>query len=167
MPDKALLPSLLALSDVMATGWHAAVTAGVKPGGTAVVVGDGAVGLCGVLAAAQLGAERVIAMSRHEPRRDIARQFGATHIVAERGKEGAARIAEITDGIGADAVLECVGTDQSDQDGLRRGPPRRDGRLRRRTPRRGAARAQDVPAEHRPRRRHGAGSASTSPSCSS
>ena len=113
IPDQALIPSLLALSDVMATGWHAAVAAGVKPGGTAVVVGDGAVGLCGVLAAAQMGAERVIAMSRHEPRQDIARLFGATHIVAERDKEGAARIAEITDGIGADAVLECVGTDQS------------------------------------------------------
>ena len=113
LPDQALIPSLLALSDVMATGWHAAVAAGVKPGGTAVVVGDGAVGLCGVLAAAQMGAERVIAMSRHEPRQAIARQFGATHIVAERGKEGAARIAEITDGIGADAVLECVGTDQA------------------------------------------------------
>jgi threonine dehydrogenase-like Zn-dependent dehydrogenase len=113
VPDKSLVPSLLTLSDVMATGWHAAVASGVKPGGTAVVVGDGAVGLCGVLAAAHLGAERVIAMSRHESRQEIARQFGATHVVAERGEEGAARIAEITDGIGADAVLECVGTDQA------------------------------------------------------
>ncbi len=113
IPDDAMLPSLLALSDVMATGWHAAVAAGVRRGGTAVVVGDGAVGLCGVLAAAQMGAERVIAMSRHESRQEIARQFGATDIVAERGKEGAARIADLTDGIGADAVLECVGTDDA------------------------------------------------------
>ena len=113
MPDDALIPSLLTLSDVMATGWHAAVAAGVRPGGTAVVVGDGAVGLCGVLAAAQLGAERVIAMSRHEPRQELARRFGATDIVAERGKEGAERVAELTGGVGADAVLECVGTDQA------------------------------------------------------
>lgn len=113
MPDEALIPSLLTLSDVLPTGWHAAVAAGVKPGGTAVVIGDGAVGLCGVLAAAQLGAERVVAMSRHEPRQALARAFGATDIVAERGKEGGARIAELTQGIGADAVLECVGTDES------------------------------------------------------
>ena len=113
MPDASLIPSLLTLSDVMATGWHAAVAAGVKPGGTAVVIGDGAVGLCGVLAASQLGAERVIAMSRHEPRQEIARAFGATDIVAERGKEGGSCIAELTKGIGADAVLECVGTDEA------------------------------------------------------
>ncbi|MDR7254366.1 threonine dehydrogenase-like Zn-dependent dehydrogenase [Nocardioides sp. BE266] len=113
MPDEALLPSLLTLSDVLPTGWHAAVSAGVRPGGTAVVIGDGAVGLCGVLAAAQLGAERVVAMSRHEPRQEIARAFGATDIVAERGKEGSARIAELTNGVGADSVLECVGTDES------------------------------------------------------
>jgi threonine dehydrogenase-like Zn-dependent dehydrogenase len=113
VPDRSLYPSLLTLSDVMATGWHAAVSAGVTRGSTAVVVGDGAVGLCGVLAAAQLGAERVIAMSRHAPRQEIATRFGATDIVAERGKEGAARIAEMTDGVGADAVLECVGTDES------------------------------------------------------
>ena len=113
MPDATLIPSLLTLSDVMATGWHAAVAAGVRPGGTAVVIGDGAVGLCGVLAASQLGAERVIAMSRHEPRQEIARAFGATDVVAERGKEGGARISDLTDGVGADAVLECVGTDES------------------------------------------------------
>jgi threonine dehydrogenase-like Zn-dependent dehydrogenase len=112
-PDPAMVPSLLTLSDVMATGWHAAVAAGVTKGSTAVVVGDGAVGLCGVLAASQLGAERVIAMSRHESRQAIATKFGATDIVAERGKEGAARIAELTGGVGADAVLECVGTDES------------------------------------------------------
>ncbi len=113
MPDASLIPSLLTLSDVMATGWHAAIAAGVKPGGTAVVIGDGAVGLCGVLAAAQLGAERVVAMSRHESRQAIARAFGATDIVAERGEEGSNRIAELTRGIGADAVLECVGTDDA------------------------------------------------------
>ena len=111
MPDDTLVPSLLALSDVMATGWHAAVAAGVRPGGTAVVVGDGAVGLCGVLAASQMGAGRVIAMSRHESRQEIARAFGATDVVAERGEEGEAIIAELTQGVGADAVLECVGTD--------------------------------------------------------
>ena len=112
-PDAALLPSVLTISDVMPTGWHAAVSAGVRPGGTAVVIGDGAVGLCGVLAAVQLGAERVVAMSRHEPRQAIARAFGATHVVAERGEEGVAAIMELTDGVGADSVLECVGTDQS------------------------------------------------------
>lgn len=112
-PDASLLPSLLALSDVMPTGWHAAVSAGVRPGGTAVVVGDGAVGLCGVLAAATMGAETIIAMSRHEPRQEIARAFGATHVVAERGREGGAIVKEITGGVGADAVLECVGTDDA------------------------------------------------------
>jgi threonine dehydrogenase-like Zn-dependent dehydrogenase len=110
-PDDALLPSLLTLSDVMATGWHAAVSAGVTPGCTAVVVGDGAVGLCGVLAASQMGADRVIAMSRHEPRQKIATEFGATHVVAERGDEATARVMELTNGVGADSVLECVGTD--------------------------------------------------------
>ncbi len=113
MPDAAMIPSLLTLSDVMATGWHAAVAAGVTKGCTAVVVGDGAVGLCGVLAARQMGAERIIAMSRHEPRQAIATAFGATDIVAERGKEGETIIREMTGGVGADAVLECVGTDQS------------------------------------------------------
>jgi threonine dehydrogenase-like Zn-dependent dehydrogenase len=110
-PDEAMVPSLLTLSDVMATGWHAAVAADVREGGTAVVVGDGAVGLCGVLAASVMGAETVVIMSRHEPRQDIARQFGATHVVAERGEAGTAAIREITEGVGADAVLECVGTD--------------------------------------------------------
>ena len=114
-PDDAMLPSLLALTDVMATGWHAAVAAGVRPGSTAVVVGDGAVGLCGVIAAAQLGAERVIAMSRHEPRQRLATAFGATDIVAERGEEGEAAVAELTGGVGADAVLECVGNDPAMQ----------------------------------------------------
>ena len=110
-PDDEMVPSLLALSDVMATGWHAAVSAGVREGGTAVVVGDGAVGLCGVLAASQMGAERVVAMSRHEPRQQLAKRFGATDVIAARGEEGEAAVAEITGGVGADAVLECVGTD--------------------------------------------------------
>ena len=113
MPDDDLVPSLLTLADVMATGWHAAVAAGVEKGGTAVVVGDGAVGLCGVLAAAVMGAEKVVAMSRHEPRQELARAFGATHVVAERGKEATAAVLEITGGVGADAVLECVGTGQA------------------------------------------------------
>ncbi|WP_395658042.1 zinc-dependent alcohol dehydrogenase family protein [Nocardioides sp.] len=113
VPDAALLPSVLSISDVMPTGWHAAVSAGVREGGTAVVVGDGAVGLCGVLAARVLGAEKIVAMSRHEPRQEIARAFGATHVVAERGDEGVEAIMEITGGVGADAVLECVGTGQS------------------------------------------------------
>jgi threonine dehydrogenase-like Zn-dependent dehydrogenase len=112
-PDAALLPSILTLSDVMPTGWHAAVAAGVREGGTAVVVGDGAVGLCGVLAASVLGAQTIVAMSRHEPRQQLARRFGATHVVAERGEQGTEAILEITGGVGADAVLECVGTDQA------------------------------------------------------
>ncbi|HYU85041.1 MAG TPA: zinc-dependent alcohol dehydrogenase family protein [Kribbellaceae bacterium] len=113
VPDDALVPSLLTLSDVMGTGWHAAVSARVKPGDTVVVVGDGAVGLCGVLAASRLGAARVVAMSRHEPRQKIAREFGATDIVAERGADAERAIAELTGGVGADAVLECVGTGQA------------------------------------------------------
>ena len=112
-PSAAVLPSLLALSDVMATGWHAAVSAGVRPGATAVVVGDGAVGLCGVIAARQLGAERVIALSRTPARRALAAEFGATDVIAERGAEAEAWIAEATEGGGADAVLECVGTTDS------------------------------------------------------
>ncbi len=112
-PDAAQLPSLLALSDVMGTGWHAAASARVQPGQTVVVVGDGAVGLCGVLAASRMGAGRIIAMSRHAPRQAVAREFGATDIVAERGEEGVAAIMEMTGGVGADAVLECVGTKES------------------------------------------------------
>ena len=112
-PDENLIPSLLTLSDVMGTGWYAAVAAEVKPGGTAVVVGDGAVGLSGVLAARELGAERVIAMSRHTARQQLAREFGATDIVAERGEDGVTAIKELTGGVGADSVLECVGTQES------------------------------------------------------
>ena len=115
MPSDELLPSLLALSDVMGTGWFAADAANVKPGVKVVVVGDGAVGLLGVLSARQMGAERIIAVSRHESRQKLAREFGATDIVAERGQEGVARIKDLTDGMGVDAVLECVGTNESMQ----------------------------------------------------
>ena len=111
--------SLLALSDVMCTGHHAAVSAGVRPGSVVAVVGDGAVGLCGVLAARRLGAARVIALSRNPSRQAVAREFGATDIVAERGDEGVARIKELTDGIGADSVLECVGTQESMMQAIR------------------------------------------------
>lgn len=111
--DDALVPHLLTLSDVMGTGHHAAVSAGVQPGDTVVVVGDGAVGLCGVLAASRLGASRVVAMSRHESRAALAREFGATDVVAQRGDEGIAVIREMFDGVGADRVLECVGTEES------------------------------------------------------
>ena len=112
-PDEAMIPSLLALSDVMGTGWHAAMAAGVQEGDTVVVVGDGAVGLSGILAASRMGAERVVAMSRHEDRQKIARSFGATDVIAERGESGEAAVLELTRGVGADAVLECVGTAQS------------------------------------------------------
>lgn len=113
VPSADLFPSLLALSDVMGTGWFAADAAGVKAGATVAVVGDGAVGLLGVLSAKQMGAERIIAMSRHQTRQQLAREFGATDIVTERGDEGVARIKELTKGVGADAVLECVGTPES------------------------------------------------------
>ncbi|HEU5368868.1 MAG TPA: zinc-binding dehydrogenase, partial [Ktedonobacterales bacterium] len=113
VPSEDLIPSLLTLSDVMGTGWFAADAANVKPGMTVAVVGDGAVGLLGVLSARQMGAERIIAMSRHEARQQLARAFGATDIVTERGEEGVAHIKALTDGIGADAVLECVGTQES------------------------------------------------------
>src|SRR5690348_10483624 len=113
VPDTDMLPSMLALSDVMGTGWFAAEAANVKPGSTVVVVGDGAVGLLGVLSAKQLGAERIIAMSRHESRQILAREFGATDIVTERGDQGVERIIALTNGVGADSVLECVGTQES------------------------------------------------------
>ncbi len=113
MPSDDLIPSLLAASDVLGTGWYAADAAGVKEGATAVVVGDGAVGLMGVLAAKQLGAARIIAMSRHKSRQDLALEFGATDIVSERGEDGIARVKTLTDGVGADSVLECVGTQES------------------------------------------------------
>jgi threonine dehydrogenase-like Zn-dependent dehydrogenase len=113
VPSDNLIPSLLALSDVMGTGWFAADAANVKPGSTVAVVGDGAVGLLAVLSARHRGAERIIAMSRHESRQKLAREFGATDIVTERGDEGVARIKDLTRGVGADAVLECVGTQES------------------------------------------------------
>src|SRR3954451_19974074 len=112
-PSDDLVPSLLAASDVLGTGWFAADAANVKPGGTVVVVGDGAVGLLSVLSAEQMGAERIIAMSRHAARQKLAREFGATEIVTERGDEGVQRVKEMTGGIGADSVRECVGTQES------------------------------------------------------
>src|SRR5438034_2655101 len=113
LPSEDLIPSLLTLSDVMGTGWFAADAANVKSGSTVAVVGDGAVGLLGVLSAKQLGAERIIAMSRHEARQTLAREFGATDIGSERGDEGVARVKDLTKGVGADSVLECVGTKES------------------------------------------------------
>ena len=112
-PPADLVPSLLTLSDVMGTGWFAADAAAVKPGATVAVVGDGAVGLLGVLSARLKGAARIIVMSRHETRQRLAREFGATDIVTERGDEGVARIKDLTSGIGADSVLECVGTQEA------------------------------------------------------
>src|SRR5438552_403003 len=112
-PSTDMIPSLLATSDVFGTGWFAADAANVKPGMTVAVVGDGAVGLLGVLSAKQMGAGRIIAMSRHESRQKLAREFGATDIVAERGDEAVTCVQELTNGIGADAVLECVGTQES------------------------------------------------------
>ncbi|MFE1321986.1 zinc-dependent alcohol dehydrogenase family protein [Kitasatospora phosalacinea] len=123
VPDEHLWPGLLANSDVMGTGWWAADAAQVRPGSTAVVVGDGAVGLCAVIAAKELGAERIIAMSRHESRQRLALAFGATDVVAERGEDGIARIRELTGGIGADSVLECVGTAQSVRQALHSARP--------------------------------------------
>lgn len=113
MPDDRLVPALLTMSDVMVTGHHAAVSAGVRAGQSVAVVGDGAVGLGAVLAAVRLGAGRVIVFSRHDDRQAVARRFGATDVVAERGDEGAAAVTELLEGIGADAVLECVGTKES------------------------------------------------------
>jgi threonine dehydrogenase-like Zn-dependent dehydrogenase len=113
LPPQDLLPSLLTLSDVMGTGWFAADAANVKPGTTVAVVGDGAVGLLAVLSAKQMGAQRIIVMSRHESRQKLAREFGATDIVKERGQAAIDRIKQMTEGIGADSVLECVGTQES------------------------------------------------------
>jgi threonine dehydrogenase-like Zn-dependent dehydrogenase len=118
-PDTDLIPSLLTLSDVMGTGWYAAKAAEVKPGSTVAVVGDGAVGLSAVIAAKELGAERIIAMSRHASRQKLAMEFGATDIVDVRGDEGVDAIKDMTDGIGADSVLECVGTNESMHQALR------------------------------------------------
>jgi threonine dehydrogenase-like Zn-dependent dehydrogenase len=118
-PDAELIPSLLAASDVLGTGWFAAVAAEAGPGKTVAVVGDGAVGLLGVLAAKQLGAERIIAMSRHADRQALAREFGATDIVEERGDAGVARVKELTGGLGAHSVIEAVGTQESMMQAIR------------------------------------------------
>ena len=119
VPSPDLIPSFLAASDVLGTGWFAAVAAEVGPGKTVAVVGDGAVGLLGVLAATQLGAEQIIAMSRHQPRQQLACEFGATHIVEERGDEGVARIKDLTNGLGAHSVIEAVGTEESMMQAIR------------------------------------------------
>ena len=111
--DDALMPSLLTLSDVMGTGHHAALCARVRPGGSVAVVGDGAVGICGALAAKRLGAERIIIMGRHADRIALAKEYGATDVVSERGEEGIARVRELTGGFGVQSVLECVGTGQA------------------------------------------------------
>ena len=119
VPADDLVPDFLAASDVLGTGWFAAVAAEAGPGKTVAVVGDGAVGLLGVLAARELGAERIIAMSRHEPRQQLAREFGATDIVTERGDEGVARIKDLTNGLGAHSVIEAVGTQESMMQAIR------------------------------------------------
>jgi len=119
MPPDDLIPSLLTLSDVMGTGWFAADAAEVQPGQTVAVVGDGAVGLLGVLSARQMGASRIIVMSRHETRQKLAREYGATDVVHERGDDAVARIKKRTDGVGADSVLECVGTQESMMQAIR------------------------------------------------
>lgn len=112
-PDSALMPSLLTLSDVMGTGHHAAKAAKVGPGKTVAIVGDGAVGLCGVIAARRLGAERIVVLGRHPDRIALARAFGASDIVSERGEEAIERVRELTGGFGAHSVLECVGYEES------------------------------------------------------
>jgi threonine dehydrogenase-like Zn-dependent dehydrogenase len=119
VPSDDLIPGFLAASDVLGTGWFAAVAAEAGPGKTVAVVGDGAVGLLGVLAAKQLGAERIIAMSRHEPRQKLAMEYGATDIVTERGDEGVARIKGLTNGLGAHSVIEAVGTQESMMQAIR------------------------------------------------
>jgi len=119
MPADELVPSLLAASDVLGTGWFGAVAAEVGPGKTVAVVGDGAVGLLAVLAASRLGAERIIVFSRHEARQRLAREFGATDVVTERGDEGVARIKDLIGGLGAHSVIEAVGTQESMMQAIR------------------------------------------------
>lgn len=118
-PDEDLIPSLLAASDVLGTGWFASDAAEAGPGRSVAVIGDGAVGLMGILAAKQMGAETIIAMSRHEDRQKLAREFGATHIVAERGDDGAAKVKELTEGLGADSTIEAVGSQESMMQAIR------------------------------------------------
>jgi threonine dehydrogenase-like Zn-dependent dehydrogenase len=119
VPSADLIPSLVAASDVLGTGWFAAVAAAVGPGKTVAVVGDGAVGLLGVLAAKRLGAERIITMSRHEARQKLALDFGATDIVPERGEDGVTRVKDLTNGLGAHSVIEAVGTQESMMQAIR------------------------------------------------
>jgi threonine dehydrogenase-like Zn-dependent dehydrogenase len=119
LPGQDMIPSLLATSDVLGTGWFAADAAAVGPGKTVVVVGDGAVGLLGVLSAKQMGAERIIVMSRHESRQKLALEFGATDIVTERGDEGVLKIKDLTNGLGAHSVIEAVGTQESMMQAIR------------------------------------------------
>ena len=119
VPPADLVPDFLAASDVLGTGWFGAVAAEAGPGKTVVVVGDGAVGLCAVLAAAQLGAERIVAMSRHESRQQLAREFGATDIIVERGEAGVERVKDLTGGLGAHSVIEAVGTQESMMQAIR------------------------------------------------
>jgi threonine dehydrogenase-like Zn-dependent dehydrogenase len=118
-PSNELIPSLLATSDVLGTGWFGADAAAVAAGKTVVIVGDGAVGLCAVIAAKHMGAERVIVMSRHKARQELAREFGATDIVTERGDDGVARIKDMTNGLGAHSVVEAVGSQESMMQAIR------------------------------------------------
>ncbi|MDQ1636139.1 MAG: hypothetical protein QOJ32_2948 [Frankiaceae bacterium] len=118
-PSQDLLPSLLAASDVLGTGWFAAVAAEAGPGKTVAVVGDGAVSLLGVLAACQLGAERIVIFSRHADRQQLAKEFGATDVIVERGDEGVARLKELTSGLGAHSTIEAVGTQESMMQAIR------------------------------------------------
>ena len=157
VPSDDLVSSLLAASDVLGTGWFGAVAADVQPGKTVAVVGDGAVGLLAVLAARQLGAERIIAMSRHESRQDLALEFGATDIVTERGDDGVTAVRELTGGLGAHSVIEAVGTQESMMQAIRLRPPRRAPRLRRRRPRCRTARPGAVLLPRPPARRAGPG----------
>jgi threonine dehydrogenase-like Zn-dependent dehydrogenase len=122
-PDDALMPSLLTLTDVMSTGHHAALSARVGPGKSVVVVGDGAVGLCGVIAARRLGAEQIVILGRHADRIALARDFGATDVVSERGDEAVERVRELTDGLGAHSVLECVGLEEATVTALKSARP--------------------------------------------
>lgn len=119
IPDEDLIPSLLAASDVLGTGWYGAVAAKAGPGKSVAVVGDGAVGLLAILAAKQLGAEQIIAMSRHAPRQALAREFGATDIIEERGDDGVAQVKELTGGLGAHCVVEAVGTQEAMMQAIR------------------------------------------------
>ena len=119
MPPDDMVPGLLATSDVLGTGWFGADAANVQPGHTVVIVGDGAVGLCAVIAAKQMGAERIVVMSRHEARQKLAQEFGATDLISERGDEGVARIKDMTDGLGAQSVIEAVGTQEAMMQAIR------------------------------------------------